>query len=216
MEAKKAAGFTDKPAKKQGKQQKAGGEDVRGQSRERPHRPASEAYLQRAGLYYLQRFSSSVENFKAVMRRKIRKRGLAEGVTEETAEGWIDALAVGFERAELLDDKVFAEARAQSMFRKGKSQTVIRQTLMHKGVSADVVGDVLTRLFSDPADADLEAAIAFARRRRFGPFRTGKPLDVAGERRVLAAFARAGFSYAIAQRVLRAETEHAVAALIAD
>ena len=62
-----------------------------------------------------------------------------------------------------------------------------------------------TRLEDLSPDLELETAIAFARRRRLGPFAReaagGKPAEKA-----LAAFARAGFSSSVARRVLGART----------
>jgi regulatory protein len=64
----------------------------------------------------------------------------------------------------------------------------------------------------DDAPADPYApAIAFARRRRFGPFaREGTPTDPARRARELAAMARAGHDFTVAKRVLSAVDEDAV------
>ena len=207
MTAEKAPGFTGKAREKQGRRAKRA-------------RPATPAYLERAGLFYLQRFASSTENFKAVMRRKVRQRGLAEGVSDDEAEGWIDALAARFERSGLLDDAAYARGRARSLFARGKSQRVIRRTLAAKGVDTALIDHMMESLFHEVPNPDLSAAIAFARRRRLGPFgrsdRSGGP---SARDKELAAMARAGFSYGIACRVLDAETpeeleEHAVKGLV--
>jgi regulatory protein len=60
-------------------------------------------------------------------------------------------------------------------------------------------------------------AIAFARRRRFGPFaRDGAASDPAQRNRELAAMARAGHDFAIAKRVLNAADTAAAEELSAD
>jgi regulatory protein len=64
----------------------------------------------------------------------------------------------------------------------------------------------------DGEDVDRAAAITFARRRKFGPFshrRAGAQRidEETRARRQLAAFARAGFSYALARKILAARKE---------
>jgi len=55
------------------------------------------------------------------------------------------------------------------------------------------------------SEDDLAAAIAFARRRRIGPFRLDAARDASRERD-LAALGRAGFGYELARRVIEAES----------
>ena len=61
----------------------------------------------------------------------------------------------------------------------------------------------MEQLNEEQPNADLVAAVNFARRRRLGPYASGDR----GERRLkdMAALARAGFSSAIARRVVDAE-----------
>ncbi len=93
-----------------------------------------------------------------------------------------------------LDDTAYAEIRTRSAQRAGKSRKAIRQTLKLKGVAADVADEAVGE-----ADDSL-AAIAYARRRAFGPFRRGEP-DEKQRLRELSSFARQGFSFDLAQRV---------------
>ncbi len=163
--------------------------------------PASEAYLERAAVHYLARFASSTENFKAVLRRKVQRRGLPEDVDIAVAEAWIEALVEKFTALGHLDDEAFARARAGSLLRRGKPRRVIRMALADKGVDAGAADAALQALDAESDDPDLDAARAFARRKRLGPW--GPPgADDARRRRDLAAFARAGFTYQLARRVL--------------
>ena len=199
--SKKARGFTGK------RMQKQEGRTAR--------RPATPDYLERAGLYYLQRFASSTAHFKTIMRHKVKRRGLGDGVTPETAEGWIDDLTARFVRAGLLDDHAYAAARAQSLHRQGRPARFIERDLMVKGISRAMIDEVLSAVFADMADPDLLAAIAYAKRRRLGPFRRdASPLSAEAFRKMLATFARAGFSYGIAKRVLDAEDERSLETLL--
>ncbi len=170
-------------------------------NRAAPRRPANEAYLERAAAHYLARFASSVGNFKDVLWRKVDRRGLADGVDRATAQQWIDAIAGRFIALGLLNDEVFAQARAGSLLRRGKPRRMIQSALLAKGVAADVAADAVASLSEHSGDPDFDAAVGFARRKRLGPY--GLPAASDDRRRKdLAAFARAGFSYQMARRVL--------------
>jgi regulatory protein len=151
-------------------------------------------------VHYLARFASSVENFKDVLWRKVERRGLAEGTDRATAQGWIDGIAARFVDMGLLDDATFARARAGSLQRRGKPGKVIRAALVAKGVAPDLAGEAVAALPAEDGDPDLAAAVAFARRKRLGPYGSGAGED--RRRKELAVFARAGFSYQLARRVL--------------
>lgn len=133
--------------------------------------------------------------------RKVDRRGLADGVERATAQAWIERIAERFVALGLLNDETFARARAGSLLRRGKPRRVIQSALKAKGVTADVAADAIAALSEHSGDPDLDAAVAFARRKRLGPY----GISGAGDdrrRKELAAFARAGFSYQLARRVL--------------
>jgi len=180
----------------------------------RKRKPATAEYVERAGQYYLARYASSVANFRAVLQRKIARRGLAPGVPESEAEGWIEALIKRFVAVGLLDDRAYGRARLESLTRQGRSRRVVRGDLLRKGLDADLVDDLMAAQAEDGADPEVDAVIAFARRRRLGPFARQQAADPSREKqRALAAFARAGFGYGLARRVLDAEDEDALLCL---
>ena len=116
----------------------------------------------------------------------------------------VDALVERYRARGLLDDRVYAEGRAKSLLRQGRPRAEIKRRLVAKGVKEDDITNALESLSEDQSEPDFAAAVAFARRRRLGPFRVKD--RVAFRDRDLAALGRAGFSYDIARRVLAAET----------
>ena len=168
--------------------------------------------LDNAALFYLQRFASSAANLRRVLLRRIDKAArLMED--EEAAEtlrtqgsDWVDALIERYRSSGLLDDATYAEARARSLHRRGAPLKAIAYGLRTKGVDADTASETLDRLREEHPDADLSAALAFARRRRLGPFR---PAELRAQHRDkdLATMGRAGFSYELARKVVEREEE---------
>lgn len=97
-----------------------------------------------------------------------------------------------------IDDGAFADIKSQSASRSGKSRRAIAQTLARKGIDQELVSAALKDI------DDLAAAVRFARKRGYGPFRRTEadPRQVSRE---LASLARQGFGFSLAQRVVQME-----------
>ncbi|MDI7862775.1 recombination regulator RecX [Rhizobiaceae bacterium n13] len=105
-----------------------------------------------------------------------------------------------------LDDAAYAEISTRSGVRSGRSKRLIARKLSQKGVENSLVDEALQQ-----AD-DLVAAVVFARKRGFGPFRRGE-LDEKRKAKELAAFARNGFGYEIGKKVFEMSPPEAEDAL---
>lgn len=101
-----------------------------------------------------------------------------------------------------LNDATYAEVSTRSGVRRGRSKRRIAQSLSQKGVDREVITAAL-----DEAD-ELLAAVVFARKRAFGPFRRGD-VDRVGGTKEMAAFARNGFSFDTGRTVLGMSREEA-------
>ena len=176
----------------------------------RPPRRVSPDYLERAALHYLERYSSSAANLRRVLLRKVQRSAMIHGTDPEEGTRWVDALIERYRSSGLLNDRLYAEARAAGLQRRGGSTRSIRQKLAAKGLDADLIDAALEeREGASDGTADLHAALSYARRRRLGPYR--RP-DMRDENRLkdLAAMARAGFDLDTARRVVDAEDPDAL------
>lgn len=174
-------------------------------TRKEPKKPRriTASYLHNAGLYYLERFSSSANNFKRVMKRKIDTS--AQFYEENPSDYYklLDELIEKMIRLGLLNDEVYARARVTSLRRKGGSRRKIVLNLQEKGINADQTLEQLDALDSahySPFEAELQAALAHIKRRRIGPYRN-RP-DERSSEKDLASLARSGYSYDIAHKAL--------------
>jgi len=173
--------------------------------RRRGPRKATPERLEKAALFYLERYASSSENLRRVLMRRVEASARVHGTDREQGAEAVDAIVQRFLRAGLLDDGAFAEARAASLHRRGVSARGIRLKLGQKGVSEEDIDNALAALLEtlDPeveGDAEVQAAVNYARRRRIGPFRREKREE--HRDRDLAALGRQGFSYDTARKVL--------------
>lgn len=170
----------------------------------RPVAPPTEASLERAALRYLERYSASSELVRKVLERRVARAGGHGGALEDPAEAaaMIATVMAKLAAAGLLDDARFAESRGNALLRRGSPLRGVRLHLAARGVEAEVIETALAELAglagTTPEELDRAAALAYARRRRLGPFRD-PAARAAFRQRDLAAMARAGFRLALAR-----------------
>lgn len=154
--------------------------------------PRMIAWARNSALYRLGRqMLTEKQLFEAITRKgRLKFEGISEAQLKAVAD-----FAVSFAYdINALDDTVYAETSTRSAVRNGKSKRMIAQRLSRKGIENAVADAAL-----DQAD-DLLAAVIFARKRGFGPFRRGD-LDDRRKAKELSAFARNGFSFEIGKRI---------------
>jgi regulatory protein len=195
---------------------------ARARSRNADPGPApTRAALHEAALAYLARGAASADSVAKTLarrtanwaRRATRAGRDADEVATEAAAARevIESIVARLGEVGLVNDSAFAASRARRMTRAGRSRRAILAHLAHKGVDAEIVREAAPR----DASAELDAAIAFARRRRIGPFAREEELAVErdarrdAERKALGAMARAGFDFGVCERVLRMNREDA-------
>ena len=186
-----------------------------------PQRPAGpppdRASLHEAALTHLSRFAATEAGLVRVLDRRIDRwvrRAAQEGAEAEAGPSRRAAreVAAALVQSGVVNDEAFADARARRLTRAGRSRRAVQAHLAAKGVAAPLAQAALP-----DEDMELAAALAYARRRRLGPFRTAPEEGDGPERmrRELGAMARAGFPQPVAQRALRMDPEAALAAVIA-
>lgn len=165
----------------------------------------SRQYLENAALYYLQRYATSATNFRRVMTRKIDRSCAFHKVDAAEFYPLLDDMIARYERAGLLNDGGFAQARVASLRRQGRSKQDIMARLQAKGLGKDMIAAALAEL--DSEDAEQEAAQAFAKRKKLGPWRKKALRDPKDSQKEMAAMARAGYSFEIARKTLGAASD---------
>lgn len=166
--------------------------------------------LERAALYYLERYATSAANLRRVLMRRVLRSAEAHGTDPADGKALIDALVARYRKAGLLDDASYARMRAESLHRRGSSRRMTRMKLAAKGVDAEDIGQALASLEETAPEPDLAAACNYARRRRIGPWRKNGR-DESRERDI-AALGRQGFGYEVARKVVDAPDSDALEA----
>ncbi len=168
-------------------------------SREKKAPSVSRSALEGAALRYLERFDCTTSKLKKVLDERVRKAARAGDEAASAAPAIIAELLERYQSSGLIDDRRFAQNFARSQRERGASKRMIEQKLRMRGVPTELASEALVT--PDSRASELEAARAFARRRRLGPHRKPETRD-AFRQKDLMALARAGFDYDTASRVV--------------
>lgn len=157
------------------------------------------AGLEGAALRYLERFDCSVSRLRKVLTERIGKAARAGVADAAAAPAIVEELLERYQSSGLVNDERFAKNFAARQRDRGASRRMIEMKLRARGITSEVVEQLMPR--NESASSELEAAQAFAKRRRLGPHRKPETREEY-KRKDLMAMARAGFSYDIASRVV--------------
>src|SRR5690349_2097141 len=180
------------------------------------------ASLHEAALTYLARYAATEAGLRRVLKRRVDRWARAQPDPDaaapaiSAAQQAIDAVIEKPARLGAVSDAGFAEIRARSLTRSGRSRRAVQAALVAKGVGPELAREAAGK---DPA-TELAAALVLARKRRIGPFRAAEPDDPRLVRnKELGILARAGFARDTAEQALDmdgAEAEARIRALRTD
>jgi regulatory protein len=159
-------------------------------------KPLSAAYLERAALYYLERYTSSSENLRRVLLRKACRRLEPGQDIDAEITAMVGDVVERVLRAGLVDDNAYAYMKVNSLMRRGASTRTMRTKLLAKGVPDSAI----TTAFESHEPDEMALARRYAERKRLGPWRKGDPAPF--HAKDMAAMGRAGFAYGIARTIL--------------
>ncbi len=171
------------------------------QTPRRAPKPLDSARLEELALAYVARVATSAAKLEAYLRRKLRERGW-----EGKGEPPVAALAARFVASGYVDDLAYAKAKTGGLLRRGYGARRIAQSLHAAGIAEAVREEV-----RPDHHAQRAAALALARKRRFGPFGAA-PLDRPAREKQIAAILRAGHPLDSARRLVDALSEEAALA----
>lgn len=156
----------------------------------RTPRPLDAARLDELALAYVARFAASAAKLETYLKRKLRERGWS-GEDEPP----VGAIVSRFVAAGYVDDAAFARARAGSLRRRGFGERRVDQALGAAGIAQELRAEV-----RGSEGEGRRAALALARKRRFGPW--GGEVDRAVRDKQLGAMLRAGHRLDLARAIV--------------
>lgn len=164
----------------------------------------TKARLNNIALYYLERFETSKDNLRNVLRRRIDKYAFFDKeYNKEQAYLWADEVVEECEKKKFVCDERFAEFKINSYLRAGKPKRYIEQKLKQKGIDEKIV----SKIFDESEYDEFEVAFNFAKKKKIGPFRKDEKIRDEFYQKDLGTLVRAGFSFDIAKDVLDSTNE---------
>lgn len=167
--------------------------------------PLDTARLQELALAYVARFATTSAKLERYLSRKIRERGWNDDDGKQTdSRPDLAQIAAHFVELGYIDDEAYARSRSGGLLRRGFGPRRVSQDLQAAGINEQVRNDLA------PGEAAIrKAALAMARKRRFGPFANADPsLDpkqaLARKQKQIAAMLRAGHGFETASAIMNA------------
>ncbi len=155
--------------------------------------PRMLSWARNSTLYRLSRRMMSERELTDAIRRKAKQK--FEDISDDDLQVLAAAALECGRTLGCLDDANYAETKVRSGVRTGRSRRMLQRRLQEKGIASETAAAAL-----EDVD-DLQAALAYARRRGFGPYRR----EDADDKRIikeLSSFARNGFGSDVARRVI--------------
>ena len=151
--------------------------------------------LLKYAIYYLSKYSSSKKNLEFILKKKIRRLSDEKKIRFQLYNE-IHIIIEKLETLNLLNDQVFVESKIQSLQYQAKSKNFIRQYLLQKGISKQLIEEQISLFYENNKNLEKENALKFAKKRNL--------LDNNQDyQKKLSKMARAGFSYEIAKEILK-------------
>lgn len=151
------------------------------------------SWARNSTVYRLSRRMMSERELADAIKRKAKHK--FEHISEDDLQVLVTAALECGRMLGCLDDANYAEIQVRSGVRTGRSRRMLQRKLQEKGIASETAAAAL-----EDVD-DLQAALAYARRRGFGPYRR----EAADDKRIikeLSSFARNGFGSDVARRVI--------------
>jgi regulatory protein len=167
---------------------------------EKQRAPLTRLKVEQMALAYVNRFDCTASKLRRHLAERVKKQG-----GDENAEAWIAELVERYQGSGVLNDARFAKNLASQLTTRGKSSRMISQKLAMRGVPSEVAQELMTARRQDEPNAELDAARAFAKKRRLGPHRDPEK-RAEFRQKDLAALARQGFSFDTANKALGADS----------
>lgn len=154
--------------------------------------PLDPAKLEALAIFYVGRYATTRAKLAQYLARKVATRGWEGEAAPPIAAVVERCTALGY-----VDDAAFAAARGASLGRRGYGARRVSEALRAAGIDSEDAAPVEQAARDDATDA----AMAFARRRRIGPFAREETIDPDKQRRDFGALMRAGHDPATARRI---------------
>lgn len=162
------------------------------EKKRKPLKKITKTRLYNIGLYYLQRFESSVQNLRNVLRRRVDRYAFENKEFDKLqAYGWIEELLEDFAKKNYVSDERYGALKVRDYINSNKPVHYIKNKLKTKGIDEKTIDALIENENID----EVQMALNFAKKKRIGPFRKDEEEAAQTFQKDMATLLRAGFEY---------------------
>lgn len=155
-------------------------------------KPLDATRLRDLAVHYVSRYATTGGKLADYLKRKLRERGWSGDAPPDVA-----ALVEAFAGLGYVDDAGYARSKAATLVRRGYGPNRVKAALLHSRVDAGLAAETAEQ----DDDAQRESALAFAKRKRIGPY-SQQVADRALALRWYAQMSRAGHRHEVIRAIL--------------
>lgn len=153
--------------------------------------------LKKYALSYLSKYDSTKKNLERILTNKVMRMKKIEKNEKNHLFKIINQIVISLESKNIINEENFSLNKITSLYRQGKSETFIKNTLIKKKVDKKIINKTLIDFEKNNPNWKIESAKKFANKKKLGRFG-----DIQNKEKDLAKMARAGFDYETAKKIL--------------
>ncbi len=149
---------------------------------------------------YIEKYNPSKQQTKTYLLKKYLTKFQGSRQRKEVTE-IIDNIVSNLEKSHFLNDSLYSDSKARTLFRRGYSLNKIGNSLRYKGIEQKKIQASLEKIRSEKTDPDFTSAMKICKKRRIGPMRPEGNREIF-YKKDMGILARSGFSYDISKKIL--------------
>jgi|TARA_Y100000817_G_scaffold314521_1_gene313668 regulatory protein len=154
---------------------------------------------------YIEKYNPSKQQIKTYLLKKYLKKFQGTKVKKEITE-IIDKIVLNLEKNKLLNDSLYSDSKARSLFRRGYSLNKITHSLRSKGIEQNNIKMSIEKIKKEKSDPDFTSAMKICKKKRIGPMRPESNRELF-YKKDMGILARSGFNYEISKKILSMSTK---------
>lgn len=169
--------------------------------KQRPPKDVTPRLIREQALRYLDRFSATTQKMRRHLFTKNAKAIDFHDLDEDSVLQIIDDEIEKLVGAGIMDDQEYADSKARSMARQGKSKWQIVGKLFTLGLDGNHSDHAMGELADVEGHTDKIGAAKYIKKRRFGPYKDAATQSERQQKELLT-LVRNGFAYELGEKLL--------------
>ncbi len=114
---------------------------------------------------YIEKYNPSKQQIKTYLLKKYLKKFQGTKVKKEITE-IIDKIVLNLEKNKLLNDSLYSDSKARSLFRRGYSLNKITHSLRSKGIEQNNIKMSIEKIKKEKSDPDFTSAMKICKKKK--------------------------------------------------